>query len=183
MRTQAPITFILLLIDAAHSFLYNREACHRRGSSNGAQRPLTMRVSNVEDSDENHRLLKAVLEKVTHMAEDVTSLKEDVTSLKEDVTSLKKDVSSMDKQLGLMWEAEGRKSAEVLFGTQYAKGLVARSIQDLCYCLPADIIKGGDYRGQCLRVPLELTIRMIKRLVDESVPERLLQCIAGKLEV
>ena len=176
MRTQAPITFILLLIDAAHSFLYNREACHRRGSSNGAQRPLTMRVSNVEDSDENHRLLKAVLEKVTHMAEDVTSLKEDVTSLK-------KDVSSMDKQLGLMWEAEGRKSAEVLFGTQYAKGLVARSIQDLCYCLPADIIKGGDYRGQCLRVPLELTIRMIKRLVDESVPERLLQCIAGKLEV
>jgi len=169
MRTQAAITFIFLLINAAHAFLYIREVCHRRGSSNGAQRPLTLKVSTIEDSDDNNRLLKAVLDKVTHIAEDMANLK--------------KHVSRIDKQMGLMWEAEGRKSAKGLFGSQYAKGLVARSIQDLCYCLPTDIINRGDYRGQCLRVPLELTIRIIKRLVDERVPERLLQCIAGKLEV
>ena len=170
-----------------------------------------MRVSIGGESDGDRRLLDAVLEKLTELSRDVKSVKmdgeefrRDLKSLSHDVKSLKMDgeefrrdlkslkadsesskrqLSSIDRQLGLVWEAEGRKNAEALFGSQCAKGLVARSIQDLSYCLPADVINRGEYRGQCHRVPLELTTRVIKRLIDGSVPERLLRCIATKLEV
>jgi hypothetical protein len=94
-----------------------------------------------------------------------------------------RQLSRLDRKLGVLMESDARKYAERQFGESYSKSLLARSIQDLAYVFPEEVIKTGVFAGETIRRRAELISRAVKALVEQQVPRRLLHCASVKLQV
>jgi hypothetical protein len=94
-----------------------------------------------------------------------------------------RQLSRLDRKLGVLMESDARKYAERQFGESYTKSLLARSIQDLAYVFPEEVIKTGVFAGETIRRRAELISRAVKALVEQQVPRRLLHCASVKLQV
>ena len=113
-------------------------------------------------------------------------LKEQGKQLKEQGKQLEdhtRQLSRLDRKLGVLMESDARKYAERQFGESYSKSLLARSIQDLAYVFPEEVIKTGVFAGETIRRRAELISGAVKALVEQQVPRRLLHCASVKLQV
>ena len=89
----------------------------------------------------------------------------------------------MDRLLGSLVEAQGRLGAEKLFGPGYGKSLMAQSICDLSHLIPDNVVGTGGPEGAELPKRLAMVSMVAASLVKDDIPEKLLRCIAAKLEV
>ncbi|KAG5180741.1 hypothetical protein JKP88DRAFT_255932, partial [Tribonema minus] len=96
------------------------------------------------------------------------------------LSNAKRAAQEMHQMLNSRTQSLARKYAEEQYGLPYVKTLRAQSIYTLAKFLTQEVVDSGYYKGVSLQRPM-LT-QAVETLVEEHVPERLLHCIAAKVQ-
>eukprot|EP00243_Klebsormidium_subtile_P008054 TRINITY_DN3702_c0_g1_i1.p1 TRINITY_DN3702_c0_g1~~TRINITY_DN3702_c0_g1_i1.p1 ORF type:complete len:396 (-),score=50.38 TRINITY_DN3702_c0_g1_i1:128-1315(-) len=90
---------------------------------------------------------------------------------------LQKSFNQQQQLLGTLVETSARQQVGRMFGDNYQKPLLARSLQDVALLLPEEAVCGGRTSKDALMGPLERATRASKALVDAGIPKRLLESL------
>jgi exonuclease VII small subunit len=141
-----------------------------------SEKELLRQMGNLFDSKQ-----QGLQQSVQSLESGVQSLESGVQSLESGVQSLRTEFAeqqtNLDQQrqlLGTLVEASAREQVRKMFGENYEKSLLARSLQDLALLLPEEAVHNSSKAKQVLKGPLERAVFVSRALVEAGIPEKLL---------
>lgn len=150
---------------------------HRQSCAAASRRVSCSAQLNI---DEFAKLLDSQLQPIKNdLQANQTSLKR----VESQLGVLESQLGVQANQLGDLLEEQSRSKVISLFGVSYAKPLLALSVQDLLLVFPDEALYNSPSTKEVFRALLLLATKATRRLVEDQVPTRLLQCFQEGLQV